>query len=217
MLTTRTSTVAAGNPPGSPRSTAAAEPASAGRLALAERHSRAGLPGGIKPLLATIPTPLPAPDGVVYGMGRVDSSGRVTDRTLLLALGWCPGDRLTPTGTSGEVAPTWTQRAWSPSRPDVPHHPRQPAPPLRIPAGRPSATRRPTRRQPAGQTTATAGRRTCGGTRSAWCPGDAGSGHAGSTRCQNRNAPRSPPRTGRRPPTGSAPDPPASPVPTASG
>jgi bifunctional DNA-binding transcriptional regulator/antitoxin component of YhaV-PrlF toxin-antitoxin module len=34
---------------------------------------------------------------VVYGIGRLDASGRVADRTVTHALGWSPGDRLTVT------------------------------------------------------------------------------------------------------------------------
>jgi hypothetical protein len=41
--------------------------------------------------------------GVVYGMGRIDASGRVADRVVTQALGWQLGDRLTFSGTSGVV------------------------------------------------------------------------------------------------------------------
>jgi bifunctional DNA-binding transcriptional regulator/antitoxin component of YhaV-PrlF toxin-antitoxin module len=54
--------------------------------------------------------PLAAPPGVqavprdvVYGIGRIDSSGRVADRTVIDALGWRAGDRLTLTATAGVV------------------------------------------------------------------------------------------------------------------
>jgi hypothetical protein len=43
------------------------------------------------------------PDDVVYGFGRMDSSGRVADRTMTRALGWQPGDRLTLTAAAGVV------------------------------------------------------------------------------------------------------------------
>jgi bifunctional DNA-binding transcriptional regulator/antitoxin component of YhaV-PrlF toxin-antitoxin module len=40
---------------------------------------------------------------VVYGTGRVDASGRVTDRAVTRALGWGAGDRLTLTASAGVV------------------------------------------------------------------------------------------------------------------
>jgi hypothetical protein len=43
------------------------------------------------------------PEGVVYGLGRIDASGRVADRTVLRALGWRGGDRLTLTAEAGVV------------------------------------------------------------------------------------------------------------------
>lgn len=42
-------------------------------------------------------------DGVVYGVGRIDASGRVGDRAFTSALGWRPGDRLTLTAADGVV------------------------------------------------------------------------------------------------------------------
>jgi hypothetical protein len=55
--------------------------------------------------------PLPASPGqapalaadVVYGLGRIDASGRVADRTVTCALGWRGGDRLTLTACAGVV------------------------------------------------------------------------------------------------------------------
>jgi hypothetical protein len=44
---------------------------------------------------------------VVYGFGRIDSSGRVADRVTIAALGWRGGDRLTLT-----VRPVRTARSW---------------------------------------------------------------------------------------------------------
>lgn len=41
--------------------------------------------------------------GVVYGMGRIDASGRIADRTVTLALGWRSGDRLTVAAAQGVV------------------------------------------------------------------------------------------------------------------
>ena len=43
------------------------------------------------------------PDDVLYGFGRMDSSGRVADRAMTGALGWQRGDRLTLTATAGVV------------------------------------------------------------------------------------------------------------------
>jgi hypothetical protein len=40
---------------------------------------------------------------VVYGLGRIDASGRVADRTVMCALGWRGGDRLTLTVSAGVV------------------------------------------------------------------------------------------------------------------
>jgi hypothetical protein len=40
---------------------------------------------------------------VVYGIGRIDSSGRIADRAVTSALGWCGGDRLTLTADAGVV------------------------------------------------------------------------------------------------------------------
>jgi hypothetical protein len=39
----------------------------------------------------------------VYGVGRIDGSGRVSDRAVTVALGWRNGDRLTITGTETAV------------------------------------------------------------------------------------------------------------------
>jgi bifunctional DNA-binding transcriptional regulator/antitoxin component of YhaV-PrlF toxin-antitoxin module len=40
---------------------------------------------------------------VVYGLGRIDSSGRIADRAVTAALGWRGGDRLTMTADTGIV------------------------------------------------------------------------------------------------------------------
>ena len=45
-----------------------------------------------------------ASPGVVYGLARVDASGRVTDQAIAGALGWREGDRLTLTAEPGIVA-----------------------------------------------------------------------------------------------------------------
>jgi bifunctional DNA-binding transcriptional regulator/antitoxin component of YhaV-PrlF toxin-antitoxin module len=40
---------------------------------------------------------------VVYGIGRIDASGRIADRAVISALGWRGGDRLTLTADAGVV------------------------------------------------------------------------------------------------------------------
>jgi hypothetical protein len=40
---------------------------------------------------------------VVYGIGRIDASGRIADRAVISALGWAGGDRLTLTADAGVV------------------------------------------------------------------------------------------------------------------
>jgi hypothetical protein len=40
---------------------------------------------------------------VVYGIGRLDASGRIADRAVTSALGWRGGDRLTLTADAGVV------------------------------------------------------------------------------------------------------------------
>jgi hypothetical protein len=54
------------------------------------------------PLARTVPAPT-APEDVVYGIGRIDSSGRIADRTVTTALGWRAGDRLPLTADAGVV------------------------------------------------------------------------------------------------------------------
>jgi hypothetical protein len=45
----------------------------------------------------------PAPEDTVYGIGRLDASGRIADRAVISALGWAGGDRLTLTADAGVV------------------------------------------------------------------------------------------------------------------
>jgi hypothetical protein len=40
----------------------------------------------------------------VYGLGRIDASGRIADRAVISALGWRGGDRLTLTASAGVMA-----------------------------------------------------------------------------------------------------------------
>ncbi len=62
-------------------------------------RSAAGRP---LPLARPVPVP-PAPEDVVYGLGRIDASGRIADRAVIAALGWRGGDRLTLTAEAGVV------------------------------------------------------------------------------------------------------------------
>jgi AbrB family looped-hinge helix DNA binding protein len=59
---------------------------------------RPGSPRAGRPL--PLATPPERPD-VVYGLGRIDASGRVADLAIIRALGWCGGDRLTLTAGAG--------------------------------------------------------------------------------------------------------------------
>ena len=73
----------------------------AGRPTRAPAAART-LPLAVLPALSHPPT---LPGDVVYGLARVDRSGRVADRTVTGALGWHGGDRLTLTAEAGVVAP----------------------------------------------------------------------------------------------------------------
>jgi len=67
-------------------------------------HARAGAGGARRLPLACFPPGGPPPADVVYGLGRIDASGRVAGRPVLTALGWRNGDRLTLTAEAGVVA-----------------------------------------------------------------------------------------------------------------
>ena len=71
----------------------------------APSHRPRGRPGAVRTLpLVASPELAPAlAADVVYGLGRIDASGRVADRTVTCALGWCGGDRLTLTAGAGVV------------------------------------------------------------------------------------------------------------------
>ena len=61
-------------------------------------------PAAVRPLpLAGPAAALSVPADVVYGTGRIDASGRVTDQAVTCALGWREGDRLTLTAEPGVV------------------------------------------------------------------------------------------------------------------
>jgi hypothetical protein len=64
-----------------------------------------GTPAVVRTLpMAASPGQVPAlAADVVYGLGRIDASGRVADRTVIRALGWHDGDRLTLTASAGVV------------------------------------------------------------------------------------------------------------------
>ena len=71
----------------------------------AARPARA--PAAARTLPLAVPPALSRPPAlgrdVVYGLARVDRSGRVADRTVTGALGWRGGDRLTLTAEAGVV------------------------------------------------------------------------------------------------------------------
>ena len=63
-------------------------PSSGGPAVRQRARSTAG-----RPLPLACPEPVPSvPDDVVYGIGRIDASGRIADRAVTSALGWSGGD-----------------------------------------------------------------------------------------------------------------------------
>ena len=64
-------------------------------------HRRAG-PAAGRPLPLACPV-RSVPEGVVYGLGRIDSSGPICNQAIVTALGWAGGDRLTLTAQAGVV------------------------------------------------------------------------------------------------------------------
>jgi bifunctional DNA-binding transcriptional regulator/antitoxin component of YhaV-PrlF toxin-antitoxin module len=73
--------------------------AAAGRPARAPAAART-LPLAVPPAQSRPPA---IGRDVVYGLARIDRSGRVADRTVTGALGWRGGDRLTLTAEAGVV------------------------------------------------------------------------------------------------------------------
>jgi hypothetical protein len=77
---------------------------------LAEKVLRAVIPP-LQDANTVEPDPLPLPsvsnlvrdESMAYTLARLDSSGRVADRTLATLLGWHPGDRLDVQAASGVV------------------------------------------------------------------------------------------------------------------
>ena len=53
--------------------------------------------------LAGLPAVPALPGDVLYGLGRIDSSGRIADREVIAVLGWHAGDRLTLTAAGSVV------------------------------------------------------------------------------------------------------------------
>jgi hypothetical protein len=71
-----------------------------------------GVPASRQRARSAAPRPLPLaraeaapqpPEDVVYGIGRIDASGRIADRAVISALGWQGGDLLTLTADAGVV------------------------------------------------------------------------------------------------------------------
>jgi hypothetical protein len=67
----------------------------------ARGHGRSGAARRLP--VAAVPAVPSVPRDVIYGLGRMDSSGRVADRAVTSVLGWQPGDRLTFTASAGVV------------------------------------------------------------------------------------------------------------------
>jgi hypothetical protein len=81
-------------------------------------RGRAAHAGGGRPL--PLAGPLAGPAGAVYGMCRIDASGRLTSQAISHVLDWRPGDRLTLTA---DAASSWSAAipaAWSSCQPGVP-------------------------------------------------------------------------------------------------
>jgi len=64
-------------------------------------RGRAAQAGGGRPL--PLAGPLAGLGGTVYGMCRIDASGRLTSQAISHVLDWRPGDRLTLTADAGVV------------------------------------------------------------------------------------------------------------------
>ncbi len=67
-------------------------------------HRGRSVPGAVRCLPLAVPPASPlTPCETPYGIGRIDASGRVSDRAVISALGWRCGDRLTLTACAGVV------------------------------------------------------------------------------------------------------------------
>ena len=102
-------------------------PSSAVPLARQRARSAAG-----RRLPLAQPVPVPSlPEDVVYGIGRIDASGRVADQGVLTALGWAGGDRLTLTAEAGVVTARRDPGGMVTVPERLPRDSRPAAPPLR--------------------------------------------------------------------------------------
>ena len=79
-------------------------------LPLAPVIPSSSVPAGRRRARAAVGRPLPlarpvrsVPQDVVYGVARIDASGRICERAIIAALGWVGGDRLTSTADAGVV------------------------------------------------------------------------------------------------------------------
>ena len=70
---------------------------------MAGRGGGRGRPVPVPLPLASPPDNPAGPSELVYGMGRVDASGRVGDRDVMRAMGWQAGEMLTVTAARGVV------------------------------------------------------------------------------------------------------------------
>jgi hypothetical protein len=107
----------------------------------ADHVSLAG-PARILPL-AAVSEPLPAlAADVVYGLGRIDASGRIAERAVSTALSWRNGERLALTAAAGVVTAAMTRTACSPCRPGTASPSRRPYGTAAAAPGRPGPARR---------------------------------------------------------------------------
>jgi hypothetical protein len=119
-------------------------PSSAVQASRQRARSAAGRP---LPLARPAHVP-PAPADVVYGIGRIDASGRIADRAVTNALGWRGGDRLTLTAEAGVVTARRDPGGMiTLPRARLHRDSRRAAPPLRAAARRPGAARRSARQR----------------------------------------------------------------------
>src|SRR5437868_7065992 len=72
------------------------------------RAGTAGARAGVPAMARALPTASPPlcpvlPGDIVYGLARLDASGRICDRALIDVLGWRVGDRLLLAATGAFV------------------------------------------------------------------------------------------------------------------
>jgi AbrB family looped-hinge helix DNA binding protein len=68
----------------------------------AARQRARSAAGRALPLARSAPVPS-LPEDVVYGIGRIDASGRIADQSVITVMGWRGGDLLTLTADAGVV------------------------------------------------------------------------------------------------------------------